>query len=190
MIVNVINLPHRTDRLEHFLQQAKEQNFEYKRWEGIIHNIPATGISRAFKQIVRWAKENNIPSVCIAEDDIEFSSLGAWDYYIKNIPNEYDLYLGSVYAGDLDNGIVTWFTGYTLVIIHERFYDTFLSTNEGNNIDMQMKLHNGLYKVCQPFVCKQIDGYSDHARKITNYNRHYLAGKKFFTYQEQQKQLL
>lgn len=181
MTINVINLPHRTDRLEHFKKQADEQNFEYKAWEGITHNIPATGISKAFKQIVRWAKENNQPKVTIAEDDILFCGEGAWDYYLQNEPSEYDLYLASVYAGDLENNIVTWFTGITLVTIHERFYDKFLSTDERNHIDMQMKLHNGIYKVCYPFAAIQMDGYSDNVCRVTNYNKKYLADKKLFT---------
>ena len=180
MIVNVINLPHRKDRLKHFINESKEQQFQYKVWDGIIDNIPATGISKAFKQIVKWAKDNNLPCVCIAEDDIKFCDKGAWNFYIKNIPTEYDLYLGSIYCGDLDNGIVNWFSGFTLVTIHERFYDKFLSTNEKNHIDRQMVLHKGIYKVCYPFAAIQLDGYSDNVGKVTNYNKKYLADRELF----------
>lgn len=181
-IVHVINLKFRTDRLEHFKQQAKEQGFEYKVWQGIVHQLPFTGIAKAFKQIVQHAKDNNLERVIIAEDDVELSCPNAFNYFIENIPDDYDIYLSSVYAGDLSpQNTVTWFSGFTLCIIHSRFYDKFLSTPENNHIDRQMKIHKGVYKVCLPFIAKQIDGYSDNAHQVTNYNKKYLEGKKFLS---------
>lgn len=186
-LVHVINLKHRPDRLEHFKQQAKEQGFEYKVWPGIIHELPFTGIAKAFKQVVQYAKDNNLDRVIIAEDDVCFSCHGAFNYFIENTPDDFDLYLSSVYAGDLTKeNTVTWFSGFTLCIIHSRFYDKFLATPENNHIDRQMKIHEGIYKVCSPFIAKQIDGYSDNSHQVTNYNKKYLADKKFLTYQGQQ----
>lgn len=182
MIVNVINCVHRTDRLQHFLQQAEEQQFGYKIWGGIIdNNIPCVGISKSYKRIIQSAKENNDPCCIIAEDDICYSAPNAHDYFISQIPDNYDLFMGSVYTGTItEEGIVGNFSGFTLTIVHSRFYDTFLSTPENNHIDRQMFLHKGVYKVCDPFVCYQLDGYSDNAGKKTDYFKRHMNGRKFF----------
>ena len=180
-IVHVLNLPHRTDRLESFKQQAKEQGFEYHRWDGIVHAQPFTGIAKAYKHIIKYAKENKLPYIIIAEDDCIFSAPKAFDYFISQIPADYDIFLSSIYWGEIDeNNVVKDFSGFTLSIFNERFYDKFLSTFEQNHIDRQMKIHEGTYKVCSPFVAYQQYGYSDNSGKVTDYNKTYLYGRKFF----------
>ena len=74
MMINFINLPHRVDRLRNIIEQITCQSItDFHIWPGIIHNTSVTGISMAFKQIVRDARAKDLPMVCIAEDDIFFT---------------------------------------------------------------------------------------------------------------------
>ena len=36
--------------------------------------------------IVQWAKDNNMESVTIGEQDLMFTAPDAWDYYLKQMP--------------------------------------------------------------------------------------------------------
>ncbi|MBK7965540.1 MAG: hypothetical protein IPK10_09755 [Bacteroidetes bacterium] len=99
----------------------------YKFWEGIVDpENPARSISRAHKQIVLWAKQEKLKSVMIAEDDVKFIARGAFDYFIKNEPEDYDLYLGGIYYGKIsEDNTVSDFAGAMLYMIHEKFTKPF-----------------------------------------------------------------
>ena len=81
-----------------FENKLFEQNIDnYKIWEGVKdEKNPKKGIAKAHKQIIRWARDQNLPSVMIAEDDIKYRAIGAFEYFIKKEPKEYDLYLGGI----------------------------------------------------------------------------------------------
>lgn len=189
-IVHVINLPARTERLRNFEIQATEQKFEYKVWDGII-DLAATfrGISNAHKKIIMYAKTRGLRQICIAEDDCRFTNVGAWDYFIKNIPLKYDIYFASVYEGKIDenNRIVKGnshnelLSGMTLYVVNERFYDVFLNINPMDHIDKSLGLLCDKYEfyVCNPFVAIQENGYSDNKKKVCNYDK-YMTGRKLF----------
>lgn len=183
MIVNIINLEKRKDRLLQFTQQAKEQGFEFRRWEGIvIEQMPFAGISRVHKQIVQDAKERGLDRVVIAEDDCVFSAPGAWQYYLDNEPESFDFYFGSVYKSRIENGrIVFGLSGLTLYTVHCRFYDDFLSMKEMNHLDRELGRFalQYEYRVCEPMVCFQSDGYSDNRKQFETYG-HLLEGNKLF----------
>lgn len=172
-IVNTINLWKREDRLLAISKQAKDQRFALYFWEGIEETIVHTGVSKAHKQIIKDAKENGLSYVIVCEDDIEFVDLGAFDYYIKNMPKSFDLYMGMIYAGEIkDNRIMNGFSGLTLYTVHNRFYDFFLSADETDHIDRWLGnfCYNHEYFVCDKFVCKQSSGYSDRRREKCNYD--------------------
>jgi hypothetical protein len=185
MLVNVLNLERRTDRLAEFDKQSKEQGFEYERWQGIeIQNIPFLGISVSHKAIVSDAKEKGLPMVCIAEDDCIFSAPKAWEYYLKGTPESFDLYLGMIYEGVIkDNKVSSGFTGgLTLYTVHEKFYDAFLAMKSMNNLDRELGkyAHEFDYFVCNPMVCFQSNGFSDHKKSDATYD-HLLVGRELFT---------
>lgn len=90
MIINIINLStdqpatsvhpsnkkeyirhSREERVLNVCKQSKEQGFAVRFWEGIIEPN-GVGINKAFKKIVRWAKEQGLKMVCIGEDDLIF----------------------------------------------------------------------------------------------------------------------
>lgn len=180
-MLNIIHLSQRKDRLELLKNQLIIQGInDYKLWEGIVdQSNPAKGISKAHKQIVAWAKRENLKSVVIAEDDVKFTAKGAFNYFLKNEPTQYDLYLGGVYYGKIkEDNSVHDFAGTMLYKIHEKFYDTFLSVSEERDIDRSLA-NQGKFIVCNPFVAIQHEGYSDNKKAFVNYDI-CLKGRKLF----------
>lgn len=183
-IVNVINLEARTDRMEHFHQQSLEQNFGYRVWPGILcKGDNKRGINLAHRQIVKYAKDNELPYVIICEDDVNFFAPNAFKYFIDNIPQDYDTFHSMIYVGTIqDNRIVSVFSGMTMFAINSRFYDFFLSLPESIHIDRELGLYANRFKfmVCPEFVCEQIAGKSDNTHTVTISYRPFLKGRKIF----------
>src|ERR1035437_4748267 len=138
MELNIIHLPTRVDRWNLLQKELQEQNItDIKIWNGIIDStLILRGISQAHKQIVKDAKEKNLSEVLIGEDDLHFTSKGAFKFFLDNKPKDFDIYLGSVLHGRLkaDNTVVD-FSGTTLYMVRKRFYDAFLSVPENIHID-------------------------------------------------------
>jgi len=169
-----INVLHggREERKEHFLNQFKEQGItDYEIWDGLHdkHSIVRT-INQSHKQIVEYAMLKGEPMVCIAEDDVLFVHPNSYKYFLENIPQDFDIYLGGIYTGhiELDNSVKS-FTGFHLYIVHERFYETFLSTNPDAHIDISLA-NLGKYIVCNPMVAIQRNGFSSNTGKNENYD--------------------
>lgn len=178
--LNIINLSHREDRIQLVNSQLFKQDLIGCLWPGILDlENSKRGISKAHKQIVSYAKNQNLPSIIIAEDDIKFTDLGGFDYFIKNEPIDYDLYLGGIYFGNIkaDNSVED-FAGLTLYKIKQKFYDTFLSINEEKDIDRELS-KKGKFFVCDPFVAIQHNGFSDNVKKNVNYDSHLISKKLF-----------
>jgi hypothetical protein len=180
--INVIHLDHRQDRLELLAAELKTQNLKACIWPGIPDSKdPKRGISQAHKRIVVWAKEQQLPSVMIAEDDIKFTAPGAFDHFMKNQPADFDLYLGGIYYGKIkEDNSVDDFAGIMLYTIHERFYDTFISVDEQEHIDRGLA-GMGRFVVCNPIVALQHNGYSDNRGCYMDYNI-YLSDRQLFTF--------
>lgn len=108
----------------------------------------------------------------IAEDDILFSAVGAFKYYINNTPEDFDIYLGGVVYGKIIDNIVNDFSGLTLYMVNSRFYDAFLALPEKEHLDQALR-GKGLFKVCAPMIVKQSAGYSDNTKRYMDYTRFY-----------------
>jgi len=177
----------REQRALSIIRQSKEQKFSMRMWEGEIFRgrfiDGRIGISRSFKKIVKWAKERQLERVVIGEDDILFSYPGAWEYYLTNIPDSYDIYLGSIYAGDLSgNRVVNGYSGHSLITIHNRAYDFILSADENFHLDRWCGkfCSEKEFIVCDPYVVYQIkEGYSDNHNRLVSHEG-YFNGVKFF----------
>lgn len=182
-IVNTINLLHREDRLLSISKQAKEQGFALRIWEGVIDTPPHKGINEAYRRIVKDALFNNLPRVTIMEDDCVYSAPLAFKYYIDNIPEDFDIYLGMVYSAEVKNNrIMNGYSGNTLITISNQFMPIFLSMPPDAHPDRwcgQFAFERKYY-VCHPWVCKQLNGISDNkGGRHFNYDV-YLEGKEFF----------
>ena len=179
--INIIHLPSREDRLQLVNSQLIQQGIYGCFWQGITDTKnPKRGIAQAHKQVVRHAREENLPSITIAEDDIKFTSPGAFDYYLQQEPDTFDLYLGGIYHGDIkpDNTVAD-FAGLMLYMIHQRFYDIFLSVPEGNDLDRELA-GKGKFVVCNPFAATQYNGYSDNKQRYMDYDC-CLQNRQLFT---------
>ncbi|CAN5552586.1 hypothetical protein BH10BAC2_BH10BAC2_40690 [soil metagenome] len=181
MTINIIHLRHREDRMNLLLDELKQQGItDYRIWDGIINNsIIPRGISQAHKQIVRYAEENSLSEILIAEDDLKFTGRGSFDFFLKNKPQDFDLYLASIYYGKLNlDNTVNDFAGLTFYIINEKYFDTFLSIPEHDNIDRLAK-NTGKFVVCNPFTVIQKNGFSDNVGLYSDYSD-LLTGRKLF----------
>lgn len=176
----IISNPERQIRVNQLHNEMKRQGIEdYKLWDSIhIANKPKrTGISYAHKQIVEWALLEGIEEVCIMEDDVWFPSEDGWKYFLENKPkDDYDLYLGGITRGKIEDGIVKRYTGQFCYFIHEKFYTTFLGVDEMLDIDGAMS-GLGKFYVCNPFACFCYEGWSDNCNGVMNYN-HLLIGRE------------
>jgi len=177
--INIISLPKRTDRRESIIKQMELEGItSYKIWDGIPHVQPKIGINRAHKQIIQYAKDNNLPEIIIAEDDLVWSGSGAWKYFLDNKPNDFDLYVGSYYSGSHDgDNIVTGLRGLTLYCCSFRFFDKFLSLPESMHIDGAISLSGAKVIVCDQFVCRQAAGFSDQRKR---HAENKIVGQKMF----------
>jgi hypothetical protein len=177
--LNIIHDNRRSEKYDPLVNELREQKiFSY-----IIH--PATvlkhsvveSINASHKKIIRAAKEAGLPYVIIAEDDVMFTSVGAWQYYIDNMPESFDLYLGCTYVKPFSLNKVAGFQLYT---VHEKFYDTFLSAPDTDHIDIAMNELGGDYHICLPVVALQRPGYSANNNAYANYNHQTLAKEDLY----------
>lgn len=185
LIVNCLHLSHREDREVLAIQQAKEQGYYLKFWEGIEnpHNRKM-GICQGHKAIIRDAKENGYKFTVVIEDDAKFFAMGAWDYFLKTMPDSFDLYMSMIYVGEIKNNrVCSVFSGMTLYIISERFYDFFLNGIQDDcHIDREISKYWEQFEfiVCDKFVVEQIAGKSDNTKTIASSYRPFLKGRKIF----------
>ena len=173
MTVNIINGGSRAEQRKKVLfEELKSQNIiDFKLWEGVKDPTSVIrSISLSHKEIVQDAKDKGLKMVCIAEDDIMFLGDLAFAYFIFNIPEKFDIYLGGVFLGVLKDNVAERFTGMTLYIVHENFYDTFLASDNSQHID-QWLADKGMYVVCDPFIVRQHNGWSDNSQQYANYDQ-------------------
>lgn len=186
LAVHCINLEHRDLRKLQAETQAKEQGFYIKFWMGIIDRLDRKrGVCLAHKQIVRYAKENEMKMVCIAEDDFLFFTYkhNGWDFFLDNIPKDFDLYFAMIYPGviNAENRITSVFSAMTMYVVHSRFYDFFLSLPDSCHLDRELGLTANIhrYMVCPEFVCEQDGSISDNTFSACDYSP-YLEGRKIY----------
>ena len=193
--LHILHIPHtgepktdeeskiRLDSLIHELDYANVK--DYTIIEGFYEGSNTKmAIHKGHARIVKLAKEQGFDNCIIAEDDIKFSSPDSYEYFIRQIPESYDLFSGLIYHGSIDenNKILNGANGImTLYSIHARFYDFFLSLDTNTHVDIE--LGNTSFKheyfICHPFVCFQRNGYSFNRRNDQNYDV-YLENKKLY----------
>ncbi len=180
-VINIIHLPEREDRRQSYLTQMNQQVARFRVWYGFRDPISWKGISRSHKQIVQFAKNTNAEYCVIAEDDVLFTSKNSWETFLKNMPLDFDLYLGGISGGNpnKETGVIEDrnFSGLFFYAIHKRFYESFLAADENKNIDRWLSSPVAMeviekkigrlpkYVVCYPMIAICIDGVSDNSGK-------------------------
>lgn len=162
MVANIIHNIADTERYKLLCEQLDRQNIQSVLWSGILGFDAKTGISKAHKQIVQWAKEKCKKEVLIMEDDVLFPAEDGFQYFLKSKPDNFDVYLGGVYLGwdKLQDGRVKrHFSGLHCYIVHQKFYDTFLEIDEVQSLDNSLAklaiLGLADIRVCMPMACVQ-----------------------------------
>lgn len=157
------------ERLDPLLKELKRQHIgHYRLWHPVQNEQSVVkSINLSHKQIVRWAKEQGLKEVVIGEDDLYFPANDGWDYFIRNKPEDYELYLACTYGGLKEKQTV----GFHLYCVHESFYDKFLSVPDHEHIDTAMWfMGNEKFHFCYPFAALQRPGFSANNLSHTNYN--------------------
>lgn len=182
MTLNIISNPKITQRVQLITEELQRQGItDYKFWPSIhIANKPKrTGISRAHKQIIEWALVEQIPEVCVVEDDVWFPANDGFKYFLDKKPEQYDLYLGGISRGEIDDQNITKrFCGFFCYCVHERFYTRYLGVSEDVDIDGGMA-DRGLFKVCYPFAAICHPCYSDNQQGVVDYS-HLFKGREVY----------
>ena len=154
------------------MELAEQGIKDYRIWEP-VHDPDSVirSINLSHKQIIRWAKENNIPEVAIFEDDCMFTAPGAWDHFLAEKPVwKFDIWLGGTYGLNKPiTGKVDKINGIHCYICSERFYDTFLAVPDDIHVDVALD-GLGLYYICYPFVAIQRPGWSSNSRAFSDKN--------------------
>lgn len=194
--INIIHLDKNKERRASFMKQIIEHKLPASVWPGIIvKGKPWTGISRAYKQVVQYAKNSNLPYCIIADDDFLLSCPESYQLFLRDMPSEFDLYMGGISGGTVDEKFnnlkepfakhISFWSGTFFFAVHERFYDVFLSADEDKNIDRWFgtkaldEIEKALgrkpvYKVRYPFICTCIDGISDNSGKFMEHRKYFL----------------
>lgn len=191
MIVNIIHDKERTDRRVLYKKEIKRQHmsFDVKVWEAVkTETTVNANISKAHKQIVRYAKESGLYKVCIAEDDFCFPSKGGFFHFVLNEPDDYDLYLSGVYVGQerltADSRQVKQFSGLHFYMVHSRFYDLFLEAEELQSIDnalSKLAIQGfGKFEVCYPMAAIQHEVPSDNQKGVIYKHRDYFTEESVY----------
>lgn len=168
--INIIFDNRQPEDYQRLLDEFEEQGIKkYRFWDAVCNkNSVIESINASHKMIVRWAKENKKPFVLIAEQDLNFTCKGAWQYFLDSMPKEYDLFLSCTYIPPISNNQIC---GFHLYCVAEKFYDKFLSVKDTDHVDTAMNDIKGDYKFCYPFPALQRSGFSFNNREIVNYNK-------------------
>lgn len=174
--INIIYDSRNSDDYGRLIEQFIGQSVvpKYKIWDCIRYDDSVVkSINASHKMIVRWAKENNMNRVVIAEQDIEFTHPTAWEYFLKNVPDKFGIYLACSYIknavpnSDVVNNLIC---GFHLYILDSSCYDAFLSVPDDQHIDVAVGGLGLDVKFCKPFPALQRSGFSANNKTIVNYN--------------------
>jgi hypothetical protein len=156
-------------RIEPLMQELRRQKiYVYSFWHPVEDKDSVVrSINKSHKQIIEWAKETGKKEVLIFEDDIHFPSEKGFEYFIQNKPEDYDIYLACTYTPPISNNLICGFHCY---IVHERFYDKYLSVPIEAHVDVAMNDLGGKYVFCYPFPALQRKGFSANNKSESDYN--------------------
>lgn len=192
----VINLPHRTDRLESIRKELDRMGCldKLEVVEGVqiyVGALGTAGVAEARARCLDIAKERGYEMIMILEDDCKFlvekhifhSEI---ETFLNTAPPEWTgLWFGSFwginYLSD-SNWLVTYngVTHDTATLIHSRFYDQLIegyrycrdkyieTQDEQYNTDFWLGTNNIKVYLLKQKLCAQADCYSDRTNLVMN----------------------
>jgi hypothetical protein len=169
MIPNIIYDYRRSERHEPLMKELDRQGIdEYKIWNPVEAKTVVESINATHKMIVRWAKEMGMEMTLIFEDDIAFPAEDGYEYFLRNLPETFDIYSAATYTDDIHNKNIL--CGFHCYIVHSSYYDKFLSVKDDGHIDTEVDRLGGNFKVCRPMAALQRVGWSANNKVVCNYN--------------------
>jgi len=171
----IINLPERTDRYLHIVNQFKDKSeFDLKIIEAHKHSIGAVGLWITIRKIIKLALENDDDIIIICEDDHEFTS----DYdnldLFRNIFEGFQQNIDYINGGTSTINVVVpvsrdrfWVDSTRatqFMIIYKRLYEKILNYEFSKEVIADIILSNlaETKMILFPFISKQHNfGYSD-----------------------------
>jgi len=196
-----INLHHRTDRKEHVEKQFASLGVQATRIEAIECVQGAIGCAMSHVRALEYAKEREWATVCICEDDIEFTNPRLFQEQLRDFLKDFHkwdvLLLGTNMAPPFEkekgcfrvrNAQTT--TGY---IVKNHYYDTLISCFRKSigcmihdynprlyAIDIQWKYfqEKDLWYVLNPLTIIQREDYSDIEKRPVCYGNAMLNTKE------------
>lgn len=170
MKLNIIYDARRFEKYEPLMLELERQGIkegEFEIWPCLLLNDVVSAINKSHKMIVEDAKEKGLSEVCICEDDLFFPAQDGWQYFLRNKPLEYDIYVAATYILPVE---LKKLCGFHLYCVSSKFYDTFLSTPNNVHIDTYFDTIPGDYHICYPYAALQRPGFSSNNKAYTNYN--------------------
>lgn len=176
-LVFVLYDERRLERYHPLMEELERQgitNFEF--FPAITdRNTTHESINASFKEIVKLAKEREQEYAIIWEDDVSFYREDGFKYFMSKMPESFDLYIGGTYL--IDNRIeykepvvkVDEYVGNHCIIIHSKYFDKFLESEDTQHIDVTQNGRGDFY-VCWPMAAYQRAGYSSNNKAHANYH--------------------
>jgi GR25 family glycosyltransferase involved in LPS biosynthesis len=192
MDIFYINLNHRTDRNKHVLQQIESIGCTGIRIEAVECKQGAIGCGMSHIRCLELAKEQNLPFVCIVEDDITFTNPNLFRQQLDSFLSSsiaWDVLLLGTNMGppfDKEEGCLRVFNAQTTTgyIVKQHYYDTLLNSFKRSvgylltdynvkmfAIDIQWKQlqQRDRWYVLYPLTVIQKEDYSDIEKRQVNY---------------------
>jgi hypothetical protein len=159
-------------RYDMLMQEFKTQQIKDFQFFPAIHDINSVkkGINLAHKQCIKYALDNDLPEICVMEDDVKFTNKNSFSYFLENKPQDFDVYLSGIYLGEiLEDNSVEEFAGLHCYIVNKKFYETYLSIPDDAHIDRALA-RLGKYYVSSPFIAIQHNGFSYNTKRDMIYD--------------------
>jgi len=187
----LINLPKRTERLEH---SKKELTKFFGEFKTVVSNAvdmqenTTLAIRESHKNCVKYANETEQKNILIIEDDIILrdNSKVYFDELMQNLPGDFDVLIFGCYSGTVIDtedkyfNRIKKFAGCHFYIVNEKAYETLINYNGTEPIDHYIGKNLNVY-ISKKHFAYQRDGWSDNAKCLTNYNQTNLSlYKKYF----------
>lgn len=170
-----INLPERTERRKHILQQFKgRKEFDLQIIDACKHKVGAIGLWQSICKIVQLAIDNEDDVIIICEDDHQFTNCYNRDLLLRNIFEAHEQK-----AGILSGGIggythasllseerlwVSFFLSAQFIVVYKKMFKKILKYKfqEYDVADIVLSYLTSNKMVLHPFISHQKDfGHSD-----------------------------
>ena len=202
----VINLDKRPERMEQMYSKFNDY-LRLKRVSAIEHKKGIIGCGLSHMKVVRMARNLELSTVLILEDDckptVAFQNWFPIKFWLDNNLDKWDIFTGGncyyYYTSlfhksrntvksicKLNDDIKLYYTRLMctqFVYINSRAYDKYLSWEQYSKepIDMWPDKVNMITISCVPFLAIQEDGYSDINNNIKSLDNAFLHSEKYIS---------